>query len=72
MRRVAEIQIDRGEIVNSYPRPLTRREQYPDVAADVHGPVLVSDLSVTEPGVECVDSGFVAQKSHHHVGTAAD
>ena len=72
MRRVAEIQIDRSEIVNSYSRPVTRGEQYPDVAADVHSPVLVSDLSVAEPGIEGVDSGLVTQKSHHHVWAAAD
>src|ERR1700678_3693337 len=72
MGRVAEIQVHWRKIVDSDPRTLKRREQYPYIAADVHGVVLIFDLAVTEPGIDGVDAGLGAQKSHHDVGTTAE
>src|SRR5271169_4414727 len=71
-RRVAEIEVYRGQIVHSDPRAVTRRQQYSHVAADVHSPVLVSDLAIADTRGEVVDAGLGPQKSHHDVGTAAD
>jgi hypothetical protein len=51
MRRVAEVEVYRGQIVDSDPRAVPRRKQYSYVAADVHGPVLVSDLAVAKLGL---------------------